>query len=205
MYSYTNKKGHKKGVLISAMTFVLAVAALGISYVLLPEQKGEVPVSTNDISVPVIALPDQEEKAIRPYKVEAAIVLDYYDGADGEIPSMTKFEGTYRANQGIDYAFQDEEFDVIAVFGGEVVDVKEDPLFGHSCTIQTEDISVTYQSLKDMKLKVGDQVKQGDAISLASVNIYNKDLGNHLHLVTEKNGVRIDPETLYEKSVAELP
>lgn len=98
----------------------------------------------------------------------------------------------------------DQEFDVLAIFSGEVVDVKEDPLFGQSCTIKSDQLTITYQSLKDMKKSVGDQVSQGDAISLASTNIYNKDLGNHLHIVVEKDGVRIDPEDIYGKSLQEL-
>lgn len=198
MYSYTNKKSHKKAGLIAGMGCILTLAVLTASYFLTQTPDVSEPVSSEEISIPVIALPSSEEKVIRPYKVEAVIVLDYYDGSDGEIPSMSKFEGTYRGNQGIDYAYQEEAFDVLAMLSGTVTEVKEDPLFGHSCTIQSGDLLITYQSLKDMKLNVGDEVKQGDALSVASTNIYNKDLGNHLHLVVEKNGMRIDPEDLFE-------
>ena len=57
-------------------------------------------------------------------------MLEYFDGKDHEVDSMTKFEGVYRANQGIDYACNDEAFDVLAVFAGDVSEVKEDALFG---------------------------------------------------------------------------
>ncbi len=204
MVSYTKKKNHRKGILIGIMAFVLAVIAAGTSYLLTQEDVDDTPVSTKDVAIPVISLPAAEEKAKRPYQVEGTIVLDYYDGSESEIASMTKFEGTYRANQGIDYAYNNEEFDVLVIFSGEVVDVKDDPLFGHSCTIQSGDLKITYQSLKDVRFKVKDQVKQGDAISLASVNIYNKDLGNHVHIVTSLNDRLIDPEEIYGKSLAEL-
>lgn len=204
MYSYTNKTNHRKARLISSLALLLTLAAIGTSYYLSMGDKKDEAVSTKDVSVPVIALPSSEEKAIRPYKVEAAIVLDYYDGEETEAPSMTKFEGTYRANQGIDYAYQEEAFDVLAIFSGKVIDVKEDPLFGHSCTIQSDDVLITYQSLQDMKLSVGDEVKQGDVLSLASTNIYNKELGNHVHIVVEKNGERMNPEDLYDKKLNEL-
>lgn len=204
MYTYTKKKNHRKVLLIGSMTLILIAAVLGLSYLMTQKPTTDVPVSVEETTVPVIALPKEAEKAKRPYKVEANIVLDYYDGQEKDIQDMTKFEGTYRANQGIDYALDDQEFDVLAIFSGEVVDVKEDPLFGQSCTIKSDQLSITYQSLKDMKKSVGDQVNQGDAISLASTNIYNKDLGNHLHIVVEKDGVRIDPEDIYGKSLQEL-
>jgi stage II sporulation protein Q len=204
MYTYTKKKNHRKVLLIGSMTLILIAAVLGLSYLMTQRPSADVPVSAEETTVPVIALPKEAEKAKRPYKVEANIVLDYYDGQEKDIRDMTKFEGTYRANQGIDYALDDQEFDVLAIFSGEVVDVKEDPLFGQSCTIKSDQLTITYQSLKDMKKSVGDQVSQGDAISLASTNIYNKDLGNHLHIVVEKDGVRIDPEDIYGKSLQEL-
>ncbi len=206
MYSYTKKSSHRKAAVIGAMSLILAVAAAGISYLLVPHDEGatDTPVSIEAVNVPVITLPAQSEKAKRPYTVEASIVLDFYDGQTSEIPSMTKFEGTYRGNQGIDYAFNKEAFDVTAIFSGEVVDVKDDPLFGHSCTIKSDDLLITYQSLKDVRFQVKDQVKQGDAISLASTNIYNKDLGNHVHIVVEKGGQFIDPESIYDKSLQEL-
>ena len=168
MYTYTKKKNHRKVLLIGSMTLILIAAVLGLSYLMTQRPSADVPVSAEETTVPVIALPKEAEKAKRPYKVEANIVLDYYDGQEKDIRDMTKFEGTYRANQGIDYALDDQEFDVLAIFSGEVVDVKEDPLFGQSCTIKSDQLTITYQSLKDMKKSVGDQVSQGDAISLAS-------------------------------------
>lgn len=204
MVSYTKKKNHRKLLVIGLMAVILAVIAAGTSYLLQPGDTGDTTVSTKNVSIPVISLPKTEEKAKRPYAVEASIVLDYYDGSESEVANMTKFEGTYRANQGIDYAFNNEEFDVLAIFSGEVIDVKDDPLFGHSCTIQSGDLKITYQSLKDVRFQVKDQVKQGDAISLASANIYNKELGNHVHIVTSLNDQRMDPEDIYGKSLAEL-
>ena len=205
MMSYTKKRNHRKVLLIGVMAIGLALITAGTSYLLTQNHdSADTPVSTDNVTIPVISLPTPEEKAKRPYQVEAAIVLDYYDGNESEIPSMTKFEGTYRPNQGIDYANNNEEFDVLAIFSGEVIEVKEDPLFGHSCTIQSGDLKITYQSLKDVRFQVKDQVKQGDALSTASANIYNKDLGNHVHIVTALNDRMIDPESIYGKSLAEL-
>lgn len=204
MYSYTKKNKKAKRIVTGTLMVTLVAAVAGVSYMNRTVDEAEQPVSKTEVNVPVISLPKGEEKAIRPYKVEAVIAIDYYDGSDTDIANMTKFEGTYRANQGIDYTFNEEAFDVLAILSGEVSDVKEDPLFGYSVSIKSDDITITYQSLQDMKKVVGDSVKQGDALSLASTNVYNKDLGNHVHIVVEKNGVRMDPEDIYGKSLTEL-
>lgn len=205
LYTYTKKTRKPKKLLLAGLTTCFVGIVATMTYFayqdsIPPDQS----VVATPIDVPVIALPKEEEKASKPFKVDANIVLDYFDGSEGEIESMTKFEGVYRANQGIDYACNDEEFDVYASLSGEVVDVKQDELFGYSVTIASGDLKITYQSLKDMKKSVGDQVKQGDALSLASTNIYNKDLKNHLHVVVEKSGTRIDPESIYGKTLNEL-
>lgn len=160
----------------------------------------------NEIPLPVIALPDNEqvEKGVRPYSVEATVVLKHYDPANEEADDMTLFEGKYRGNEGIDYGFNNEEFDVKAVFSGVVSDVKEDPLFGNSVTITTDDLVITYQSLKDVNLENGAQVKQGDILGKASVNVYNKDLNNHVHIVAKKGANLINPESVYDKTIEEI-
>lgn len=206
MYSYTKKNKSQKKAVMTVFMGALVLAIAGVSYFSTRgvTPKEDVPVGTNDVAVPVITLPQEDEKAQRPYKVDAVVALDFYKKDETGVENMTKFEGTYRPNQGIDYSFNNEAFDVLAIFSGEVSEVKEDPLFGHSCTITSGDIRITYQSLQDMKLVVGNEVKQGDPISLASTNIYDKDLGNHLHIVVEQNGVRMDPEDIYGKTLDEL-
>lgn len=205
MYAYTKTDNKRKKMLIKTLASALFLCVLGVTFYQMSwtETKDEM-VSVNKTEVPVISLPKQVEVAIRPYKEEAQILINYYEGEGSDVNSMTKFEGVYRGNQGIDYGKNQEAFDVIAIFSGEVVDVKNDPLFGNSCTIQTNDLSITYQSLKDMKFKVGDQVKQGDAISVAGENVYNKDLGNHLHLVVTKNNILMNPEHIYGKPLEEI-
>ena len=110
----------------------------------------------------------------------------------------------YRANQGIDYAMDNQSFDVVAIYGGSVSDVRDDALFCKTVVIKTGDVTITYQSLADTKLKKGDAVKQGDVISQASTNIYNKDLGNHVHIAVVKNGKIIDPESIYNQKASEI-
>ncbi len=205
MYSYTKRKQKAKRTLIFTLSFLLIFTIGMMSWQFSDKKTEEQPVF-NEAEVPVISLPDseKEEKAIRPYRVDATVVLDYYDENDDKADDVTLFEGKYRANEGIDYAYNNEEFEVLSIFSGEVSEVKDDPLFGKSITIQSEELSITYQSLKDVNLTVGDKVKQGDVISKAGMNIYNKDLNNHLHVVVELNGKLINPETIYDKTLSEI-
>lgn len=193
-----------KRKLILTLSCLLVVAVTFLSYEYALTQKEQDTAVFKEEAIPVLALPNTVQKGILPYNVEATTVLEYFDGKDGEIANMTKFEGVYRANQGIDYAFEDQAFDIMAIFSGNVSEVSEDPMFGKSITITNGDLAITYQSLSDIAFKQGDVVNQGDVIAKASTNIYNKDLGNHLHIVVEKNGAIIDPKSIYEKTLEEI-
>ena len=62
----------------------------------------------------------------------------------------------------------------------------------------------TYQSLSEVLVKNGDEIKNGEVIGKAGKNIYNKELGNHLHIVVTKGGQIRDPESVYGKTIEEL-
>lgn len=205
MYSYKkSKKAMRRNLLVSLSA--LMVASVGyFSYEYLSRSSApDQPVFKED-SVPVLQLPDTgAEMGMKPFKVGAQSVLEYFDGNENTIENVVKFEGVYRGNQGIDYAFENQAFDVLASFSGEVLEVKDDPLFGKSVAIGNGDLIVTYQSISEVSLKQGDQVKQGDIVGKAGVNIYNKDLGNHLHLVVTKAQKIIDPKKIFGKAIAEI-
>ena len=130
--------------------------------------------------------------------------MDFYDGSESEVDSFSQFEGVYRMNQGIDYAYQNEAFDVLAIFSGSVEEVKEDAMFGHTVKVKSDDLTITYQSLSAPTLQEGDAIKQGDVIAQAGVNIYGKDLGNHVHIVVSKGDRLIDPESIYGLAVKDI-
>jgi stage II sporulation protein Q len=210
LYSYTKKKNNAKKVMIFSLGFLLVLSVGVLTYSFQSMNKEEDTPVFNENPLPVIALPDTEteapteEKAIRPYTVEAVIALKHYDPNSEDSDDVTLFEGKYRGNEGIDYSYNDEAFDVCAIFSGTVSDVKEDPLFGHSLTITSGDIAITYQSLDGVALENGAQVKQGDILGKAGVNVYNKDLNHHLHVVAKKGRSLLNPESLYDKTASEI-
>jgi stage II sporulation protein Q len=105
---------------------------------------------------------------------------------------------TFVANQGIDLAKADDKtFDVSAALSGIVSLVGTHPLNGNYVEIKHSDGIVTvYQSLNEVKVKVGDEVKQGTVIAQAGRSELGKELGVHLHFEIRQNGKPINPSTL---------
>lgn len=147
-------------------------------------------------------------KIARPYQDgEVKILKDYYDyqaDEQSQVNSIIVYENTYLQNSGICYGGK-EEFDVTAILDGTVVEVTEDETLGTTIQIEHKNNIISiYQSLKNVVLKVGDTVSQGDVIAQAGTNNLNKDLGNHLHFELIINGQLVDPENYFDKSLNEL-
>lgn len=205
MYSYTKEKKFPKRKLIVSLVCLLAVSVSYLSYeYYMYKQPGDTSVFKEE-GAPVLALPDSTStKVIKPFNVEAVTALEFFDGKESEVENVTEFEGVYRGNQGIDYTYNDEAFDVLSCFSGTVSEIKDDPIFGKSVTIVNQDLSITYQSLAEIAVKKGDTVNTSDVIAKAGKNIYNKELGNHLHIAVEKNGKIMDPKAVYDKTLSEI-
>lgn len=205
MYSYKKEKKFPKRKLIVSLLCLFAVSVSYLSYEYYEQTKPKDTAVFNEETMPVLALPSSASQTlVKPFLVDAQIAIDYFDGKESERETVNEFEGIYRGNQGIDYTFQEDAFEIIASMQGTIQHVVEDPIFGKSVTIVHEDISVTYQSLSEIAVKDGDVVQQNDVIGKAGKNIYNKELGNHVHVVVEKNGKIMDPKLVYNKAIDEI-
>lgn len=154
---------------------------------------------------PVVA---DNKKILRPYvDGEVKILKNYYDykgTEESQENSITLYNKTYLQNSGVCYGGK-EDFDVLSILDGKVTDVKEDDVLGTTVVIEHEpNIISVYQSLKDVNVKVNDQVAAGDKIAKAGTNNLNKDLNNHLHFELMINGVNVNPEEYYDKFVNEI-
>ena len=149
-----------------------------------------------------------DETVAAPFAINAKEVLHFFDKTKSEdvlSQAVTEFEGVYRPNQGLDYAYDGKVFEATAMLGGTVTEVKEDAMFGKSVTVKTgEDLEITYQSLSQVSVKKDQVVNQNDVLGLAGENVYNKDLGIHLHVVVQKDGKLIDPATVIGMKPAEI-
>lgn len=147
-----------------------------------------------------------ETKIVKPFTSnEVSISKYYYKSSDEEArqeQSLIKYENIYMPNTGILYS-SDNEFEVIAVLDGKVTSVKEDEILGNIIEIEHKDNLITiYQSIKNVKVKQGDQVKQGDIIATSGSNKLEQEKENCLHFETYKDGTLINPEDFYNISLS---
>ena len=156
-------------------------------------------------NIPVVADP---EKIIRPYIDNSIkIATNYYNSKDDEETqknSLIFYENTYLPSTGIDYQ-TDYDFDVVSILDGIVVTVKEDQILGKIVEIKHNDnIISTYQSLGEVLVSVGDEVKQGALIGKSGLSNIQKDMGSHLHFELTVDSKTVDPEEYYDKELGQL-
>lgn len=207
------KRRLKKSV-IPALYAVAIVAVLGSVYLIEnaisnrgfqeEDHYGKVNNTIFDESVPVV---NNEVTMIRPYKDgEIKIVKNYYDykgTEESQQNSLIYHDNTYIQNSGIAYGGKDN-FEIVAVLDGTVVDVKEDKLLGKIVQIKhANDIISIYQSLGTVNVKKDSTVKQGDVIGTSGTSNIAKDLGSHLSFELIKSGQIVNPEEYYDKIPSE--
>ena len=118
--------------------------------------------------------------------------------------ALVVYKNTYVPNTGIDIGMKDgKSFDVTAAMSGMVTKVEEDSLLGNVIEVEHEDGVVTqYESVKDIKVKVGDHVKQGETIAQAGESLFNEEAGTHVHFEIRKDGVAINPQSYFNKPLS---
>ena len=101
-------------------------------------------------------------------------------------------------NTGVLYS-SDKTFNVIASLEGKVAAVKEDEILGNIVEIEhSNEIVTIYQSIKDVKVKAGDLVKQGDIIATSGSNKLEGEKENCLHFEVYQGGSLINPEDFFK-------
>ncbi len=144
----------------------------------------------------------------RPYNDQnVKIVKNFYDyqgDSKSQEQSLIFFEDTYIQSSGVAYS-SGKVFDVISILPGTVKEVKEDSIVGNSITIEHDNgIYSMYQSVSDMTVKEGDHVDQGAVIAKSSTSNIEKDLDNHLYFEIIIDGVSVNPENYYNKTIDDI-
>ena len=109
-------------------------------------------------------------------RAKSVIQTKFYDDnakAEDQEAALVVYQNQYHPNTGIDIAVKESEaFEVVAALSGTVTRVQEDALLGNVIEIDHENGIITqYQSIKDMKVKVGDSIKQGQALATAGTSL----------------------------------
>ncbi|MGE7906174.1 peptidoglycan DD-metalloendopeptidase family protein [Peribacillus sp. NPDC094092] len=140
---------------------------------------------------------------------KSIIKKQFYDvNADekAQEEALVFYNNRYEQNKGIDIAMEDgKAFDVKASLSGNVTKVQDDALLGNLVEIEHEDGVVTrYQSVKDIKVAVGDKVKQGQAIATAGKSQINEEAGVHVHFEIRKDNIALNPVDFIDKQASAI-
>lgn len=164
-----------------------------------------------NVDEPAIEVNRSMENFSMPVKDPDSVIIkkQFYDdeaSAEEQEAALVFYNNTYHPNTGIDIAAENgETFDVVASLSGKVTNVQEDQLLGNVIEIEHDKGIVTqYQSVTDIAVKVGDEVKQGDIIAKAGKSLYNKDAGVHLHFEIRKDNIPVDPNDYFNKPLSAL-
>lgn len=134
-------------------------------------------------------------------KAALKVELPFYDekATDAEREAaVVQMGDTFAPHMGIDFVDPNgKTFDVLASMSGKVTHVEQHPMNGNIIEITHPGGLVTvYQSVTDVQVAEGDDVRQGTKIAVAGRNDLERDLGIHLHYETRNEGKAVNPSSL---------
>ena len=140
---------------------------------------------------------------------KANIVMKFYDenaADDVKAAALVQYEDSYWPHTGVDFATKDgTSFNVVAAGAGKVTRSEKDPMVGYVVEMEhAGGLTTIYQSLEDVKVTVGTELKQGDLIGKAGRNIFEKSGGTHLHFEVKENQKSVSPEKFFSQNKTEV-
>ena len=144
----------------------------------------------------------------KPFTADNVVISkNFYDSEADETTqqqSLIYYENTYMQNSGVLYT-SENSYDIVAVLDGTVKDIKEDDILGTIIEIEhNSELKTVYQSVSDVKVKVGDEVKQGAVIATSGANKLNNTNKNCLLFEVYHKGQLVNPESFYEMDTKAL-
>ena len=158
-----------------------------------------------DTVTPVVA--PEEKKVVRPYTSDKVTLNKaYYEKdatAEEQQNALIYYENTYLQNSGVIYS-SSEEFDVVSVLDGTVIDVKEDEILNTVVYVSHDNnLTTIYYGLKDVTVKVNDAVTQNQVLGKSNNNKFCTEK-NSLLFEVNNNGTVMNPEEFYNMNLNEL-
>lgn len=98
----------------------------------------------------------------------------------------------WRPHTGVDFATELGE-NVLAMCDGTVTKTFDDPIFGRTLEVSTNDAVCIYSGLGSLELAKGDKVSTGDKIGVAGTVPFEASEANHIHVSVKINGKYADP------------
>ena len=130
---------------------------------------------------------------------QMTVLQQFYDvnaTAEAQENSLLVFNQTFETNNGVSIAIDGQPFEIVAALTGTVKEVNLDPFLGDEVVLEHEDGLVTrYRSVKEIQVKVGDVVPQGQPLATTTENDFNPTAGVHLQFEVFENGEAVNPST----------
>ena len=190
----------------------LIISTLLITLMLFTKKTEDVEVPTEDFayvndSIVHDALPtlSEDDVIIKPFQTENINVYKkFYDGENNKEDSIIYYKDTYMQNSGVLYN-SDNEFMVVSVLDGEVIDLKKDDILGYVVEVKHDNNLISiYQGLKSVNIKKGDQITQNSIIGKSGEITLDVNLKNALLFELIKDGKYVNPEIFYNKKIKEI-
>lgn len=152
---------------------------------------------------PVVETNARAESMKYPFKEEnlekVQILQEFYEvNADPEMreKALMVFNQSFTTSSGVSIGMNGEEFEVVAALSGKVLEVKLDEFTGNKIILEHPNGEQThYSSVKDILVKKGDKVSQGQAIATATENEWNQAAGVHMHFEVLVDGAYVNPKS----------
>ena len=150
---------------------------------------------------------ETENKMIKPFANDnVTISKNFYDKdatEEEQQNSLIYYENTYMQNSGVLYT-SENAYDIVATLDGIISDIKTDDILGNVIEIDHDnEIKTVYQSVDNIKVKVGDEVKKGDVIATSGANKLNNTNKNCLLFEVYQKGQLVNPEKMFETKALE--
>ncbi|MBQ1495796.1 MAG: M23 family metallopeptidase [Bacilli bacterium] len=148
---------------------------------------------------------NEDDVIIRPYQAEKInIYKKFYDGENNTDNAIIYYKDTYMQNSGILYN-NDEEFNVVSILDGEVIEVKKEDLLGYVVEIKhSNNLISSYEGLKSVNVKKGDRITQETLIGKSGEISLDVNLKNALLFELIKDGKYVNPENYFDKKANEI-
>lgn len=186
---------------ILGITLNLYLAFRGDSISSIPEDYNYVSYSIINNSMPVLSYDDV---LIRPYQIDRINVVKRFYDEDNKELGIIYFNDTYIQSSGILYN-ADEEYNVVSILDGEVINVKKDEILGNTVEIKhTDNLISSYQGLSTIYVKKGDHINQNTIIGKSGQIKLDETYNNALLFELIKDGHYINPDKYFDKKIREM-
>ena len=202
-------KGNVKIVLYAASVTVIFVSLFLAVKNLQPSNESDETYVMDSILEPITPVTNITEtpKLTRPYTSDKVRINNYFYEKDATTEEQEKsliyYENTYLQNSGVVYS-SDEEFDVVAVYDGTVIEVKQDDILNNIVYVShNSSLTSIYYGLKDVQVKENDTITQNTVLGKSDKNKFCSEANSMLFEVNYDRTV-LNPESFYTMDINEL-